>query len=283
MPNPWSTTEIEATVGAYFEMLRLEFAGLAYVKTEFNERLRRVLHDRSKASVEYKLQNISAVLVNHGQAYIRGYLPAQNYQHALEGAVLEWIDGRSDLMDVIADGPVLNPTASPAIASFASILTQPPDPRRAARATGEPVAVKIDFVRLDAQNRALGLRGEEFVFELEQRRLQDEEQRPDLAKQVRWRARDEGDGLGYDISSFERSGADRLVEVKTTGAGIYTQFALSRNELACSKRYADRYRLYRLYDFGSSPRLYMLTGALDETCTLTPTQFRASVGRTATG
>ena len=142
-----------------------------------------------------------------------------------------------------------------------------------------PSPAIVDFSRIDAENRALGNRGEEFVFELERRRLHDEERRPDLAKRVSWRARDEGDGLGYDILSFERTGVNRLIEVKTTGAGIYTQFVLTRNELSCSQENADRYQLYRLFDFGSSPRLYVLTGALDRTCTLTPTQFRAAVGR----
>ena len=36
---------------------------------------------------------MSAVLVNHDQTYVKGYLPAQNYQAALESAVLEWLEG----------------------------------------------------------------------------------------------------------------------------------------------------------------------------------------------
>jgi len=139
------------------------------------------------------------------------------------------------------------------------------------------VAAKTDFLRLDAENRALGTRGEEFVFELEQRRLHDEERRPHLAKQVRWRARDDGDGLGYDILSFDTTGSKRLIEVNTTGHGKYFPFALTRNELACSQRETGRYRLYRLFEFGASPRLYVLEGALDRTCTLILTQFRALV------
>jgi len=279
MATAWSTTEIEATVAAYFEMLRLELAGLPYVKAEFNERLRRQLQARTKAAVEYKFQNISAVLVNHAQVYVRGYLPAQNYQRALEAAVLEWIVGTSDMVDMIESSPVLNPAAPTALPRFSEILSPPPDARRAARPSRMPLPAIIDFSRMDATNRALGNRGEAFVFELEQRRLHDEERRPDLAKRVRWQARDEGDGLGYDIFSFERTGANRLIEVKTTGGGIYTQFALTRNELSCSQQNAERYHLYRLFEFGASPRLYTLTGALDQTCTLTPTQFRASVGR----
>lgn len=276
---PWRTAEIEATVAAYFEMLRLELAGTPFAKSEYNERVRRLLNNRSKAAVEYKFENISAVLVNHGQVYVRGYLPAQNYQQALESAVLEGLAGRDDLVEVVDDSPILNPQPPSTVPAFADILANPPDQRRAARPATNPVPVKIDFVRRDAENRALGRRGEEFVFELEQRRLQDDLRRRDLARKVRWRSGDDGDGLGYDILSFEPSGGQRLIEVKTTGAGIYTPFALTRNELACSQRNRNEYHLYRLFEFGAAPRLYLLKGALDQACTLTPTQFQASAGR----
>ena len=276
--RPWSTEEIEATVAAYFEMLRLELAGLPYVKAEFNERLRKVLDGRSKAAVEYKFQNISAVLVNHDQTYIKGYLPAQNYQAALELAVLEWLEGQQDFDELVRRSPVINPPAPSAVLTFSSILSLPPDVSRAPRQTGRVPVKKIDFVRLDSENRALGQRGEELAFELEQRRLHDDLRRPDLARQVRWVARDEGDGLGYDIHSFEGGGEDRLIEVKTTGQGKYFPFAVTRNELTVSQREATRYHLYRLFDFGQSPGLYVLGGALDKSCTLSPTQFRATVG-----
>lgn len=279
MPRSWAANENEATVAAYFEMLRLELTASPYVKSDFNERLRRVLDNRSKAAVEYKFQNVSAVLVNHGQVYIRGYLPAQNYQHALEAAVLEWLEGSNDFAEVVEHSPMSNPAPPTEPLSFSNVVTSPPDPRRVARPTQDPRPMKVDFVRLDADNRALGQHGEEFVFELEQRRLHDDVHRADLARKVRWLSRDEGDGLGYDILSFEGSGGERLIEVKTTGAGIYTQFGVTRNELACSKRNASQYHLYRVFEFGRSPRLYLLNGALDDTCTLTATQFRASVGR----
>jgi hypothetical protein len=35
---------------------------------------------------------------------------------------------------------------------------------------------------------------------------------------------DDGDGLGYDIASFEASGGPRLIEVKTTAAGKVLSF-----------------------------------------------------------
>lgn len=275
----WSAAENEATVAAYFAMLRLEFARSRYTKSEHNERLRLLLNGRTRQAIEYKFQNISAVLLNHDQVYVKGYLPAQNYQRALETAVLEWLEGSSDLVEVVATSPLLNPPSPEDGLSFRDILSTAPVPGRASSAGQRRagVAVKIDFVRRDAENRALGSRGEEFVVELERRRLHDEEERPDLAKRVRWSSRDEGDGLGYDITSFERDGAARLIEVKTTGLGKYFPFALTQNELACSQRIPEQYKLYRVYDFGVGAGLYVLSGALDRACTLSPTVYRASV------
>ena len=279
MARDWSTAEIEATVAEYFAMLRLELAGFPYTKSEHNERVRRLLDGRSKAAVEYKFQNISAVLVNHHHVYVKGYLPAQNYQRALEAAVLEWLGGDRDLPEIIERSSLVNPPMTLEKSSFREILTDPPEQRRAPQAGKVMLPVKIDFVRLDAENRRLGTKGEEFVYELEQRRLFDDERRPDLAKLVRWCSRDDGDGLGYDILSFEEDGGQRFIEVKTTGAGKYLPFALTRNELFCSQKNSERYRLYRLYEFGAAPRLYILAGALDQACALTPTQYRAVAKR----
>ncbi len=226
--------------------------------------------------MEFKFANISAVLVNHDQRYVRGYLPRQNYQAALETAVLEWLDGANDLVDVVDASLDVDLRAPTHVPAFHDVVSTPPDAAKAARPPQRPVARKIDFLRLDAQNRTLGELGEEFVLELERRRLVDEEQRRDLSKNVRWVARDDGDGLGYDIASFEGSGLPRLIEVKTTTAGKYLPFMLSRNELRVSKERPDAYQLYRLFDFGPNPRLYILSGALDESCYLTPLQFKAS-------
>lgn len=283
MAADWSIEEVEVTVAEYFAMLRAEIAGAPYTKSVHNERARRQLNGRTKAAVEFKFQNISAVLVNHGHAYVRGYLPAQNYQAALEASVLEWISGEIDLSGVIGGSFLVNPPEPAGAPAFHDILVEPPEPKRAARASQRVVPARIDFVRLDAENRKLGLRGEEFAYELEMRRLHDDERRRDLARKVRWVARDEGDGHGYDIASFESDGRPRLIEVKTTAAGKYFPFTLSRNELAVSQREPSHYQLYRLYDFGKTPRLYVLSGALDQTCALTPTQFRASFGRSAPG
>lgn len=78
---------------------------------------------------------------------------------------------------------------------------------------------KFDPVERDFRNRALGKAGEEFGFDEERRKLNAFD-RPDLARKVRWVSQEDGDGAGFDILSFDRSGTERLIEVKTTrGAG----------------------------------------------------------------
>lgn len=90
MPDhDWSREEVEATVGDYFAMLRDELAGLSVNKSARNLRLRSLLQNRSKGSVEFKHANISAVLTLHGYPYIDGYKPRFNFQALLEQVVLD--------------------------------------------------------------------------------------------------------------------------------------------------------------------------------------------------
>ncbi len=142
-----------------------------------------------------------------------------------------------------------------------------------------PRFYRLDFVRRDAENRRLGRMGEEWVVEFERRRLHDEERRPDLARQVEWIADTRGDGAGYDIASFNTDESPRLIEVKTTGLGKYVPFLVTANEVRVSEREVEVYQLYRVFDFSSQPRLYVLPGSLKTSCRLEPTQYRARVGR----
>ena len=56
-----------------------------------------------------------------------------------------------------------------------------------------------------------------------------------LAASIEHVARVRGDGDGFDVLSFEESGKERLIEVKTTKYGQDTPFFVSRNELAVSE------------------------------------------------
>lgn len=99
-----------------------------------------------------------------------------------------------------------------------------------------------------------------------------------LAARVEHVAETVGSGEGFDVRSFEESGKDRLIEVKTTVSGKEAPFFLTRNELGVSRSRSRHYHLYRLFRFRRDPRMFMLDGALDKLCLLEPTNYLARVG-----
>ena len=123
----------------------------------------------------------------------------------------------------------------------------------------------------------LGLAGELFAVDFERWRLA-KSGADQLADKVRHVSRDEGDGLGYDVLSFEPDGSERFIEVKTTSFGERTPFFVSANEVQFARTHTQRFRLYRLFDFRVSPRLFELAGSFEQHCQLDPTTFRASFG-----
>jgi len=94
---------------------------------------------------------------------------------------------------------------------------------------------------------------------------------------VEWTSTSRGDGAGYDICSFNRDESVRLIEVKTTGLSKEFPFMVTSNEVKTSERERHRFQLYRVFDFGTSPRMYVLEGSLRDRCRLDPTLYRASI------
>jgi len=279
MSSPWSLDEVELIVADYFAMLRAELSGQPVNKAEHNKQLREQLHGRSKGSVEFKHANISAVLLKLDDLpYIEGYKPRGNYQALLEQVVLQRLSAEPDFFEKVVRSPVVQPNTAPPtdFSDLEALVERPPEfvPRPARREPGSRL-VKVDFVALDARNRQLGRMGEEWALEYEARRLHDVEKRPDLARRIVWVSETEGDGAGYDIRSFNPDESPRFIEVKTTGLAKYFPFAVTANEVRVSEREAPRYHLYRLFNFSSAAKIYMLPGALSASCDLDPTVYWA--------
>lgn len=91
MSDAWSDAEIDLIVADYFVMLGAELNGQPFNKAERNRALQ-ALVPRSRGSIEFKYQNISAVMLGLGQPWITGYKPAANFQNALVDGVLRWLD-----------------------------------------------------------------------------------------------------------------------------------------------------------------------------------------------
>lgn len=277
----WSDEEVRLVVEDYFEMLQLELLGDEYKKSDHWRSLIDQLDGRSKGAIEFKHQNVSAVLVNLGLPYIDGYKPLGNYQSILATEVEAFLDRRPGLLQQLASAPRLNPTTSFRVAqpNLEQIIEDPPERIFAPTSASKPWITRkprrIDFAELDAANRRLGRLGEEFVFELEKYRLQ-LAGRDDLAHKVMWASRDIGDGLGFDIISFdEANDSERMLEVKATGLGKFFPFYVTANEVRCSEDIPHQYHLYRVFDFGRTTRLYILDGSLRQACQLQPQLYRA--------
>lgn len=103
--SDWCDVEIQATVDAYFRMLLREKNGQATNKAHENRVLREgALIGRTKGSVEFRMQNISAVFEQLGLQRISGYKPAKNVGVGVSNRIREAAARLSNL-DVLALGP----------------------------------------------------------------------------------------------------------------------------------------------------------------------------------
>lgn len=277
----WSREEVEATVAEYFAMLALELRGEPYSKTEHRRRLRRLLRERSDSAVERKHGNISAVLIELGCPYISGYKAYRNYQALVAEVVHDRLEKDTGLRR-LAEASALAGATPPGVKDILAALEDAPRPGRARagrdshRYDRPRLRPMVNYLELEARNRSLGLAGEEFVLQFEHARLVKLGEGR-LADRVEHVARTRGDGLGYDVLSYEAGGRERLIEVKTTRYGRETPFFVTRNELEVSKGSSERYHLYRLFEFREAPRLFALAGALSAVCDLDPATYVARV------
>ena len=276
----WGRQECKAIVTDYFSMLHKEVRGEKYSKSEHRRMLMSQLQGRNQGAIEFKHQNISAVLSQLGRLTIKGYRPAWNYQRLLVDVVEEYLNAHEQLVQSTEEMLVSKLPVSP-ITSTANIWEDAPERdlvkfQKQAENTPSFTARNLDFSQLEIRNRKLGELGEAFVLEIERQRFLSIG-KPDLAAEVQWSSKDVGDGLGYDIRSFDEGGyQEKFIEVKTTNAGKYQPFLISRNEVSFSKISSSQYSLYRIFQFSDTPRIYRLDGDVSGLVNLTPTNYRAS-------
>lgn len=276
----WSQNEVALIVTDYLAMLTCELTGQAYNKTARRQLLLTKLPARTGGSIEFKHCNISAVMLELGFPYLRGYKPRFNFQRSL---LVEEVSAqlmKHSLIDEVALSAVQRPAANADVSDFTRVKSEAPRREMAAKESAPQylrAPLRRDYLEREAQNRSLGSAGEEFALRFEQWRL-GQLGAGQLAQQVVHASRVEGDGLGYDIRSFEPDGRERFIEVKTTSFGERTPFFVSANEVRFARDHAPQFHLYRLFDFRASPRLFQLDGPIDEHCKLDPTTYRASFG-----
>lgn len=274
----WSREEVEAIVADYRHMLTQELGGQRYNKTTHRRALKARLRNRTDGSIERKHQNISAVLIELGCPYISGYKPLSNYQQLLFEVVAEQLF-QDHLFDRLALNAAEQPAVAPLDSNYANILVDPPQVRRVldveeALYVPRIMGIRRDYIDREARNHSLGRAGEEFVVAFEHFRLYQAGQSrlSDLVEHV---SVTKGDGLGYDVLSFETDGRERFIEVKTTAFGKDTPFFVSRNEVMFSGACAEQFHLYRLFEFRRRPRMFELRGRVQDRVRLDPVSYLA--------
>lgn len=279
--NDWTDTENDLIVADYFSMLQLEIGRKSYNKAEHNRNLQALIPNRKRSSIEFKHQNISAVLIGLGQPWIVGYKPKARFQGSLVDAVLRRLDEQAQWFRPQYSESYSNQNATSKVNEDQILWIGPPptfsnEPSLVDAEFMARIGRKYDVAARDARNRALGTAGEERVLAHEIANLR-QSSRNDLAEKVRWTAVEDGDGAGYDIASFETDGKERLIEVKTTNGWERTPFHISRNELAVAEDKRDTWHLVRLWNFAREPKAFSIRPPLDAHFSLTPTSFLASI------
>ena len=275
--RPWSRFEVEKTVQDYMEMLSLQLRGEKFIKTHRNARLRELLDNRSRTAVEFKFRNISSVLLDLGLPYVIGYRPATHVQDLLREVVAGHISDallKAVAQDVESIAQV-RVEDSRALKVVGAPQRNVPQKVRDERWTPSDGGIPADYLRREERNRSLGV-GEALVMAYERARLRDAG-RDHLAGKVEQVSKTKGDRAGYDIHSYELNGQDRLVEVKTTRYGQYTPFYISASEVKFSATNWDKYHLYRVFEFRTRPKLFVLPGDVSTNVNLEAVNFRAGL------
>lgn len=271
----WTNTEVELIVADYFAMLEKELIGEDYNKTTHRRMLKPLLNNRSDGSIEFKHQNISAVLVKLGLPFIKGYKSRPNYQQILEHKVISHIVNQKSLLE-----PKFIQFAESLISNigdvnFNEMQEVPPDNKSEVSEPEIPYErkpIKINYLEREQNNHSLGQRGEQLVIEYEKWRLMQSGKEAWVDK-IEWVAEFD-DGAGFDILSKNPNGTDRYIEVKTTKLTKETPIFFTKNEYEYSVDKTEDYHLYRLFNFSDAPKLFIVNGSFDQFCKKEAIQFK---------
>lgn len=277
--SDWTEEEIRDVVELYFSIYLDHKQQRNVNKSELVKGLAAHLRNRTAKAIEYKLQNVSGVLHDLDLPWLPGYAPAKNYQRKIfPDIVLEFVSEHQQSLQELVRRVDSDSTNPPSEIDYLNCEVPPPLQEvgdRSQKPKLGRVGRKFDRAARDRANKELGCRGEEFVLQVE-RLLLESSGRSDLAQRVEWVSETEGDGLGYDIRSFEPStGAPRFLEVKTTNGDAYTRFFISANEVAVSRELGSSYQLIRVYEFSSGPKFYRMVGGVEANFDLTPKLYEA--------
>lgn len=122
----------------------------------------------------------------------------------------------------------------------------------------------IDHVTRQRRNKFIGDLGEQIVLQHE--RLSCPAR---FVDKIVHSSKSEGDGLGFDILSYDQNGNQKYIEVKAAKGSANKPFFISRTELERSRVEGVKYFLYRLYNLDEehmTADYYIIQGDLSKYC-----------------
>lgn len=152
--------------------------------------------------------------------------------------------------------------------------------RKKTEGTGKKIFKDANYERRQKNLKKIGQVGELLAIKIEKARLE-KEGRKDLADKIEHVSETIGDGLGYDIKSFECVGGvyeEKYIEVKATTGGKSKPFDISANEVEVSEEKGARYCIYRFFGIAgkaSSVKYYEVSGSVKDNFTLEATSYKA--------
>jgi len=247
--------------------------------------LKYYLHKSNKV-VKLKLQHISSILVNSDLPYIEDFKPIPraeidlidwNETVNLKKILTEKFNKKDNILffDDIADRTEFKPDYN-----FKSIVEEKPiqnvfENENLTEKKSIRIKPKINYIEREIRNTKLGEEGEKWVIAFEQNRLLNLGL-SNLVKKIVWASKDIGDGLGYDVISYNENQEKIFIEVKTTCLGKYSAFFLTQNELKVSNNLKN-FQIYRVYDFEKETKIYIIEEDIQLQLELIPTIYRATM------
>lgn len=272
----WSKQEVRLIVQDYFDMLKKELTDISFNKTQHRKILVSKLNNRPNGAVEFKHQNISAVLIEMGLPFIRGYKPKFNYQGLLVDEISKYLKDHQSIFEFefehfVKQEGIINEYDD---FDFQHFLIEEPVVSKIPHNTPLFKPNKINFLEREQNNKLIGERGEKLVFQYEKWRLINDG-KDNLADKVEWISKEEGDGAGFDILSKNENGTDRFIEVKTTKLSKESPVFLSANALAFASLKGKDFFLYRGYNLTTDPKFFFRNGYYESFSILKPETYKA--------
>ena len=286
----WSIEETNLVCDLYLHQLK---SYLSEKKTltpgHTREFLARKLNKSNKA-VRLKMHHISSILVNSDLPYLETFKPFSRVDidfvdwketELIKKKLLKELDtkefidlfitalSKSNYSTEITENNTFEKLPKPEVFEYNKTISQ-----KTIR-----ICPKINYVEREIKNSKLGEAGEKWVLDFEKRRLKNIG-RGDLTDKVIWASKDIGDGLGYDIISYDKDGNKLFIEVKTTCLGKYSVFYLTEREIKTAAELGNDYLIYRVFDFDKETKIYKIENNIQEELNLIPNTYRATIKKT---